>query len=260
MTERLASMAWVVWAAMRSQRRAMRGNPFNILLGVAQPVVFLTVTAAAYRDPTADELSRLAIGVALTALWGSTIWAAGGILRREHGEGTLAAMITGVRSPYLMLFGKSLAATTISSLFIAGSVAVSAWLLGLPLRVGAPWWTLLGVLLAVVSGTALGMLLSCLFLVTRHGWAWSSALMYPVFIVGGMMLPLPYLPVPLQWVSTLISLRWAAEFLAGTATDVADIPALLALIGLTVVYLVLAAFAFRAVVRRALRTARLDLV
>lgn len=258
--ERLATVLWVVGAAMRTQYRAMRGNPFNVVLGVVQPVVLLIVTAATYRAPTETEATRLTIGVALTALWGSTVWAAGGILQRERGEGTLLPSVTGVRSPYLVLLGKSFAATLRSSVFIAVSVVATAVLLGLQVRLTLSAWLPLGLVLVVVSGTALGMLLSCLFLVTRHGLAWSSTLMYPVFIVGGMMVPVRLLPAPLQWLSTLVSLRWAAEFLTGAVTGGLDAGALAALSVLTAGYLVLAVVAFRAVLQRALSAGTLDLV
>ncbi len=42
-------------------------------------------------------------------------------------------------------------------------------LLGLRTAVPNPLWLLVALLVVVVSCTALGMLLACLFLVTRHG-------------------------------------------------------------------------------------------
>jgi ABC-2 type transport system permease protein len=258
--DRMATSAWVVAAAMRTQHRALRGNPFNLVLGVVQPVVLLVVTAGTYQSPTAAEATRLVVGVALTALWGSTVWAAGGILQRERNEGTLAASVAGVHSPYLLLLGKSLAATLRSSIFIAVSVVVATILLGLPVRPALSPWLPLGLVLVLSSGTALGMLLSCLFLITRHGLAWSSALMYPVFIVGGMMLPVHVLPEPLQWVSALVSLRWGAQFLTAAVAGGSSITGLAALAALTVAYLALAVAAFRVVLRKALSAGSLDLV
>jgi ABC-2 type transport system permease protein len=41
--------------------------------------------------------------------------------------------------------------------------------------------------------------------------------MYPVFILGGLLIPPVLLPRWVGWASTLTSLRWAREFLAGAA-------------------------------------------
>jgi ABC-2 type transport system permease protein len=259
-TARPAPILRTVAVAMRTQHRAMRGNPFSVVLGVVQPVVLLTVLAAGYRSPNEAEATRLVAGVGLTALWGSTVWAAGGVLRRERFEGTLLPSVTGVRSPYLLLLGKALAATLRSSALIAASVVVAALLLGLPIRPVPSPWLPLGTVLVLISGTALGMLLSCLYLVTRNSVAWSSSLMYPVFIVGGMMIPAALLPAPLRWLSAVVSLRWGTDLLTRAVTGGLDAAALVALVVLTAVYLLLAVVSFRAVLRRALSTGTLDFV
>lgn len=239
----------------------MRGSPFTLVLGVVQPVVFLLVSAAGQPERTPASSTRLAVGVGLTAVWGATVWAAGGILRRDMAQGTLPANVTGVRPPELVYVGKCLAATLRSTLLIVATVAVATVVLGLPARLARPGWLLLVLLLVIASGTALGLLLSCLFLVSRHGAAWSSALMYPVFVLGGMLIPVELLPSGLRWIPSLISLHWAAEALVSAATSTAvRVPAVLLLAALTAGYLVTAVWAFRAVVDRARRHGTLDLV
>ena len=103
--------------------------------------------------------------------------------------GTLARCVSGVWSPYLVLLGKSLGATVTSVGAILVSTGVTAAALGLPLSVSHPGWIVVSLVVLVCSGTALGALVSCLFLVTRNGLIWSHALMYPVSPSAGCSSP-----------------------------------------------------------------------
>lgn len=249
---------WAAVLAMRTQSRAMRGSPLGLILGVVQPVVFLLITAGTQRASTVQRSTELVIGVGLTALWGSTIWSAGGILRSDRFQGTLARSLTTVRSVSAVFLGKCVAATARMAGAISVSTVAAAVVLGLPLRVRQPGWMLLGFALVVLSATGLGTLLSCLFLVTRHATAWSAALMYPVFIVSGMIIPLEMIPTGLRPVSLVISLRWGAEFLVTAANGDRSSTALAALVGLTCLYFAVALTAFRWLLHRGRREGTLD--
>jgi ABC-2 type transport system permease protein len=82
--------------------------------------------------------------------------------------------------------------------------------------------------------------------------------MYPVFIVSGMIIPLDLIPAGLREISRVISLRWAAEFLAEAAGGTLSLSSLAALIGLTCAYFTVALTAFRALVHRARREGTMD--
>jgi len=250
--------AWVLFAAMRAQTRAMRGSPVAIILGIVQPVVFLVVALKGGQHLSTRASTQLAVGVGLTALWGSTIWSAGGILTADRANGALARTVTGFRSPSLVFLGKCLGATARSAAIVAASTIATVLVLGVPIDVRQPGWMLAGLVVVIVSGTTLGMLLSCLFLVTRHATAWSSLLMYPVFIIGGLIIPQHLIPVPLRWLSSLISLRWAAEFLATSAFGAPSWSAFGYLAGSTGGYLVAALIAFRWLLRRARQKGNLE--
>src|SRR5690348_7355157 len=91
---------------MRTQMRAMRGSPAAVILGVVQPVVFLVITARATPVLPVEQGMRLVVGVTLTALWASTIWSAGTILRVDLHQGSLALCVVGVRPPFVVFLGK----------------------------------------------------------------------------------------------------------------------------------------------------------
>jgi ABC-2 type transport system permease protein len=82
--------------------------------------------------------------------------------------------------------------------------------------------------------------------------------MYPVFIIGGLMIPQQLIPVQLRWLSTLISLRWAAQFLTTSALGEPSWSAFAVLTGLTCCYLVVALLSFRWLLRRARQKGNLE--
>jgi ABC-2 type transport system permease protein len=244
--------------AVRMEQRAMRGNPLLLVNAGMLPAVFLVIAVETGR-PDPDGAAELVVAVMLTALWGSTVWMSGGVLRRERTYGTLARCVCGVWSPYLVLLGKSLGATVTSVAAIVVSTGATAAALGLPLSVAHPGLIVLSLVVLVCSATALGALVSCLFLVTRDGLVWSHALMYPVFALGGLLIPTDRLPGWLRWVPELISLHWIKDSMVGAADGGVTLAPLGVAIVLTLGYLCVAGFAYRRSVRAARKEGTLDL-
>ncbi|MFD2765815.1 ABC transporter permease [Micromonospora eburnea] len=261
MGDRLTATLWLLWDCSRMQARELAGHPLALIIGVVQPAVFLMITMGFdSAELGADRATQLAVAVILTSLWASTVWMAGGILHREQELGTLAANVASVHPGFLVLLGKCLGATVRTVLGILVAAGVTVVLIGAPVQLKQPELLLLGLVTVVASGTALGMLMSCLFLVTPYGMHLSSALMYPIFLLGGMLIPADVLPGPLQFVSKLISLHWAQEFLTGAALGHTDVNAYLIMVGLTVGYFVAAVWTFNRLVDHARRGGTLELV
>jgi ABC-2 type transport system permease protein len=247
---------WALATAAAMQARQQGFNPGVIVLGVLQPVVFLTITL---RTAAPGSAERITVAVMLTVLWNTTVWVAGGILRGEQRQGTLAATVTGAYPGYLILFGKCLGALAHACVVIGAATAATLLATRTTVTVHRPGWAALGAVLALISGTVLGTLLACLFIRTQHGPQLSGALMYPVYLLGGMLVPAGFLPEPFRWLSAVISLRWASEFISHAAAGRVEYAELAALAGLTVGYAVVSVRLFTAVVDHARREGRLAL-
>src|SRR5689334_14588926 len=120
---------WVVYASARMQVQDLRANTMVWVPTIVQPTVLFVVTFGTLA-PTgvgrhaagATDSTSLIVGVLLMALWGATVWTAGGIMRRELLQGTLAANLTGVRPPHLVLAGKCLGAAAGATTLIVATV------------------------------------------------------------------------------------------------------------------------------------------
>lgn len=255
--DRLPSAVWTFFTAARTEQRSMRGNPLLLVNAGFLPVVLLIIAVETQR-PTPGRAAEIVASVMLTALWGSTIWTSGGVLRRERTYGTLARSVCGVESPTLVLFGKSLGATLYGVGMILASSGVTVLALRLPVAMAHPFWLAVGLVIVIVSATTLGALLSCLFLLTRNGLIWSGALMYPVFVLGGLLIPEHVLPVWLRWVPQLLSLRWINDFLSGATGGGLRITPLAVAVLLTIGYGVIARRTYRWSIDKARQRGSLD--
>lgn len=128
-----------------------------------------------------------------------------------------------------------------------------------PVVVAHPVWLLVGLVAVLLSGTAIGLLVGSIFVITRYGLQLSSALMYPMFLLGGMLIPLEMVPWGLRWISYGISLRWLQQFLAGAAAGRIDLVPLALAMGLTMGLRLLGSWLFQRTIRRTRKEATLEL-
>ncbi len=195
----------------------MHWSVLILLLGVVQPAAFLALIFLARRGHAVDPAAA-AVGMALVGLWGTTVWQAGNVLRFERREGTLAAIATRPASFAAAVWGKNIGAILHASAFVIPTVAIAAALAGHPIPVRHPLAFAAAAIGVVLSAAVLGMLLGCLFLLSRSASRIAEALTYPIFILGGLVVPLTLLPGWLQPVSVVVSLRWGGDLLRAAST------------------------------------------
>lgn len=249
----------VLAASARMQILAVRSHPAIPLTAIVQPAVYWVVVGLR-GGYSGTGRTALLVGILLMSLWGSSLWGAGGILRREIGEGTLGRNLTSVTDPRLVIIGKCLGSTALILAILVCSGTVLALVTGTPVSLEEIPLLIGGLFLVALSGTSMGFALSGIFVLTRHAVHVTALLSYPVYILGGLVLPLSMLPGPLAWPSRLVSLYWAARFLGPAARGAAPpLPPLLCLAALTVAYYLAGHVLFSRVTRRARVKGTIDL-
>jgi ABC-2 type transport system permease protein len=261
--ERLGGWPAVVWAARCAaviQVREMVAAPMTIVVTVIQPAVFLVLAVRIRSNPDAAFVDHAVTGSAMTALWSTTLWSAGGILRRERLNGTLVTVLARPAPLAAVLLGRTLAVGVAGIGFISASTAVTAWALGVHPRLpGAGALLVIGGL-AVSSVCALGILLSSVMVLTRSAPRVQEALVYPVFIAGGLMIPPRLLPWPVAWPSKLIGFRFVVELTGEAAAGTPlSAGAIAWTVTLTALYLAVGAVVMETSVRRSRVRGTIDL-
>ncbi|MFC7817167.1 ABC transporter permease [Streptomyces sp. NPDC057367] len=239
----------------RTQFLLARRYPMMIVLNIVQPLAFLLIVMQRLPGDDSARLGELVIAVLLTCYWGSVIWSAGGILRRDRLFGTLSRSLLNARDGVLVIVGRCLGTMVASLITLVLTAAVMVLASDRPIELPGAGWLVAGFIGVAVSGTSLGLLLACALLHTRHGVVITGALMYPVFVFGGLLVPDEAVPDALEWVSVLVSLSWARDFMVS-----GDWLAGVGLVATTVAYFAGGVWAYRRTLHVARREGTLDLV
>ncbi|MEU6548669.1 ABC transporter permease [Streptomyces sp. NPDC046915] len=234
----------------------LRANPALAVIGLVQPAAVQTLLLSTHRvdDPTA-----LVAGSCLMTLWTATVWSSGMLLRREIRLGTIAGLLTRPTDLRWIVAGKALGASTAALLLNLLVAAVLPPALGYHLHVARPALLPLAAVLALASATAVGTLLAGLFISSRAAGRIAEALLFPVFLLSGALLPISRLPTWLHWPSALLDLRWLREITLA-AMNGSDLPshAVTILLACTAVQYATAHAVFGRLLQRARKEATLD--
>lgn len=259
-TRTTARHGWAVWRAAVLQARETTRVKTALVISVIQPVVFLAV--ASRRGSPADprQTTEIVFGCVMIALWSSTVWGAGTLLRREAAQGTLAALLVRPVSLLSVLMGKTLGIAAAGLVRALAAVAVAAPLLGLRADIPGPLAVAVIVTAAWASAAAMGLALSGAVFLSRAGLRIIEALGYPVFVLGGLIIPLQMLPSGLRWPAQAVSLHHVTGMVHDAAQGRMPAPGDLGAVALlTAIYLAGGVWAFHTVLRRGRARGTLEL-
>ncbi|GAA3784115.1 ABC transporter permease [Streptomyces phyllanthi] len=231
-----------------------------VIPGCVVPAALCLATLLARRPNSLLSAEQIQLGCGVLALWSCAIWQTGLILREELWHGTLPGILTRRTGLGTVLLGKTIGTALRCALLIVLTIACVGLLTGAPLRIAHPGVFLLATAATFCSALVLGALLSCLFLLTPAAMRIAEALVYPMSILGGMIVPVDMLPVWLRFVPDVISLRWATQLLTAAAEGhPQSAVAWVLLVTTTGVYAALAWWSFRTVLHRARKRGTLAL-
>jgi len=202
-----------VWAGFRFELRVLRRSFGELVALVTAPLmtlVFLAITRHAGRD---DLAPYAVLAPALIALWSVALLTAGEIVADERENGSLEAMVAAPAPFAAVITGRIAAVTLISLLGFAESWLV-AWLV---FQVVVPIWHPVAFAAALLV-TALAMagtatMMAAVFVLARSARAFQNSLNYPFYVLGGVMVPVAFLPGWLEPLSRVVFLSWSADLL-----------------------------------------------
>lgn len=204
--------------AVGMQLRLMVRKPDDLMLLFTTPlitVVFLAIFGHAGRT---DLGPYAVVGPAMMAVFQMSLFVSGEIIAAERGNQLFEATLTTPARYSVVLFGRTLAVTVVSFISLAESIAVGA-LFGVVVHVYHPW-VFAGTLITTafaMTGTAVAM--AALFVVSRSARTFQNALSYPFFVLGGVVVPITFLPLFIQPLSWIVFLSWSSELLRDSLTS-----------------------------------------
>lgn len=251
-------------ASFRHQASMFLAEPQWIIPNIIAPFVLAMVVLMLYREPSPEAVLYAVLGGGMMGMWGNTLYASGFSIQSDRWWGTVEAVFS-APSPLIWIIGGRTIWNALIGIINGLFVLLAAMVIfRTPLEVADMGLFLLAFVLTLLSLASLGMLFSAVFVLTRSAQVLTNGLEFPIYVGTGSMFPiflLPYWSHPLSYslgpTWGIDAIRYAAlpGYVEGFAVGYwGDI---LAMLALSISYVTVSIWLYRAVDRRARRTANL---
>jgi ABC-2 type transport system permease protein len=200
-------------AGFRHQLRVIASDPDYVMPLITVPMFTLTFLAIVRHAGREDLTSYALLAPVLIALWALSLFSSGEVVAEDRWEGTLEPAIAAPASFAIVVLGRILGVTAVALISFA-EVAVAAWLaFGVVVEVHHPvaFALTLAATAFAVSGTA--VIMAALFVLSRSPRTFQNSLSFPFYVLGGVLVPVAFLPDWLEPLSRFVFLSWAADLL-----------------------------------------------
>jgi ABC-2 type transport system permease protein len=200
-------------AGFRVQLRIVRAHPDSLIPLFTAPlftIIFLTIVRNGGRhDLQPDAL----MAPVLMTLWWFALFQGGTMITGDRWQAVLEPVLAAPANLALVLLGR------IASLMCVGLLGFfEVWVVGkLVFGISIPFehpfafaLTLLTTAFAM-AGTAVAF--AATFLLTRNATTFANSASFPFYVLGGVFVPVAFLPHWLQPVSSAIFMSWSADLL-----------------------------------------------
>lgn len=200
-------------AAYRLQLQVIRSDPDFLMPLVTVPlftIVFLAIVRHAGR---ADLTEYALLAPVLIALWQLSLTVAGEIVADDRWLGILEPAIAAPASFATAVIGRVFAVTSVALLAFAEVWAVGAGIFRVSIEFHHPAAFGLGLAATALAMSGTALIMAALFVVTRSARTFQNSLSYPFYVLGGVLVPVTFLPDWIEPVSKAIFLSWSADLL-----------------------------------------------
>jgi ABC-2 type transport system permease protein len=253
-TLRLLAIGWYFQFKMISR------SPFEGFGQVVWPLFFATVAFFMFEagnDP--KTLLYASLGASVMGMWSATSTTASGAMQRERWHGTLESLVAAPPHFALILLPITLAMATIGIYCLATTLVFGRFLFGIELTVEHPPAFAVAVVGTVLAFGALGFLFAVSFVRFRAAWALGNLFEYPVWLIGGFLVPLILLPEWVRPISWALAPTWGMNAIRESSLGGSPLPDLALCVALGTGYVVLGMLVLGSVLTAARRRAALSL-
>lgn len=210
--------AYASLGAARMQVRTTLANVEDLTWVVTEPLLAIVAVAILVHARRPDLASHALSASFLMTIGQMGFWVGSDVLAHERHLETLELSVITPTPLVIVLLARIL---LISSVGLVG--LVEGWLLirGLfrvPLVIHHPWLLLATLLATMLAATGTSVLMAALFSLAREQRTLQNAVYGPLYLLGGVLVPVQYLPAILQPLSPFVFLSWSAELVRDSFT------------------------------------------
>jgi len=206
-------------AGFRLELRVVRANPDALIPLVTAPLFAIIFLAIVRQSGRGDLEPDALMAPVLMSLWWIALVQAGSMITADRWQAVLEPLIAAPTSLASVLVGR------VAFLMCVGLLSFfEVWLAGwLIFGVSIPFEHPLELVLTLVA-TAFGMAgtavaFAALFVMTRNAYTFINSASFPFYVLGGVLVPVAYLPDWIEPVSSALFLSWSADLLRATLKE-----------------------------------------
>jgi len=206
-------------AGFRLELRVVRANPDALIPLVTAPLFAIIFLAIVRQSGRGDLEPDALMAPVLMSLWWIALVQAGSMITADRWQAVLEPLIAAPTSLASVLVGR------VAFLMCVGLLSFfEVWLAGwLIFGVSIPFEHPLELVLTLVAtafamaGTAVAF--AALFVMTRNAYTFINSASFPFYVLGGVLVPVAYLPDWIEPVSSVLFLSWSADLLRATLKE-----------------------------------------
>ncbi|MER7419090.1 ABC transporter permease, partial [Micromonospora peucetia] len=137
------------------------------------------------------------------------------IIEEDRWYGRMELLVASLTPMSLVIFGRILVIILAGALTFVESWLVAVIGFGLDVPFDRPGVFVVAILATCFAMAGTATLLAAVFIMSRALHVFQNALTYPFYILGGVLVPVAFLPGWLEPVSRVVFLSWSADLLRG---------------------------------------------
>lgn len=246
--------------AWRMQLRMVTTARLYILTAIAIPLIFASLGFYVFQDSGKESGLLVPVGAALMGMWSATLLSSGAAVDRQRRVGVLESLVAAPMPFSIVLLPVTVASATLGFYSLGATLLWGVALFDVEPTVAHPGFFGASILVTMAAVGTLGLLIAASFVRYPAAQGLSNMLEYPIWILSGLVVPLTFLPGPVQWLGLALAPAWGMRALRASITgDASPLGPLLACAGLGVAYHVLAMAMMRRFERQARASATIGL-
>jgi ABC-2 type transport system permease protein len=175
-------------------------------------VIFLSIIVYSGRK---DLAAFGVVGPALMGLWGSALFVSGEIISMDKRSGTIDNIVATPAPLAAIVWGRVLACTTLGLIGFVESWLVANLLFDVDLAIHHVGWFVVGFTVTALAISGTSLLMAALFVKWREVRTVQMGFTYPFLVLGGVAVPVSYLPEWVRPLTRVVFLSWSADLLRG---------------------------------------------
>jgi ABC-2 type transport system permease protein len=199
--------------AARMQLQTTRANVEDVVWVVTEPILAVVAVAVLVHAGRADLASHALSASCLMTLGQMGFWVGSDVLSLERTRETLELTVISPAPFPLLLFARILVISALGLFGFAEGWLIVRGLFGLTLTLHHPVLLIATLLATLFAATCTSVLMAALFSLARTARTLQFAMYGPLYLLGGVLVPVSYLPAWLKPLAPFVFLSWSADLM-----------------------------------------------